>query len=104
MRVVYTSTASKKEAQRLCHILLEEKAAACVQMTKIKSSYIWKNKLCSHKEYQLCIKSSKQKIKQIYELLKLHHSYEVFEFITIKPKNVNKAYKQWLEYSLETRV
>lgn len=100
MMIVYTTTKSKKEAKFLSEAMLNKKLAACVQRLKIKSSYMWKKKLCKEKEYLLIIKTSKEKLKELENFLDKNHSYEVNEFVALKADFISKAYAKWLKENL----
>ncbi|MEA3290107.1 MAG: divalent-cation tolerance protein CutA, partial [Campylobacterota bacterium] len=82
--IVNTTCSSKKEAKKIADILLKNGLAACVQLTKIDSFYIWKEKRCEDKEYLLTIKTKKENYKQIKRKIKENHSYDLPEIIGIK--------------------
>ncbi|TQR32496.1 divalent-cation tolerance protein CutA [Campylobacter sp. MIT 99-7217] len=97
MRIIKTTFSSKEEAEKITQILLEKRLVACVQSSKIKSSYLWQNKLCHDKEILLSIKTTKRLCKEVKRLIIKLHSYETPQILTLKPKKANKAYKIWLE-------
>lgn len=93
--IIKTTTPTKKEAKFLSQLLIAKKLVACVQIQKIESAYFWKGKMVEKKEFLLNLKSTKEHIKTIQKLLIQHHSYELCEFIVLKPSYVNKNYEDW---------
>lgn len=91
--IVQTTCASKKIAK----ILVQEKLAACVQLSKINSLYSWENKLCVDKEVLLSIKTKKENFKKIQRKIKENHSYDLPEIIAIQITNASKEYLQFIE-------
>ena len=95
--IVQTTCASKKEAKKIANILIEEKLAACVQLSKITSLYSWENKRCVDKEILLSIKTKKENFKKIQRKIKENHSYDLPEIIEIQITNASKEYLQFIE-------
>ena len=101
MIVIETTSDSKKKLKSISTQLLEDKLAACTQITKISnSSYIWKGKLESKKEYKMVIKTIQKNEKKIIETIKKTHNYKVFELSKYKVSNLNKEYEGWVNNSL----
>jgi periplasmic divalent cation tolerance protein len=94
--VIQTTTSSLKEANKIAKHLLAKNLAACIQISKIDSLYIWKNELCEDKEYLLSIKTKKSNYKKIKREIKENHSYDVPEIIGLKISKLDKNYKQFI--------
>lgn len=95
--IVQTTCSSKKEAKKIAKILVEEKLAACVQLSKIQSFYSWENKLCVDKEVALNIKTKKENFEKIQRKIKENHSYDLPEIIEIQITNGSLEYLQFIE-------
>jgi len=95
--IVQTTCATKKEAKKIAKILVEEKLAACVQLTKIESLYTWENKLCVDKEVLLSIKTKKENFKKIQRKIKENHSYDLPEIIELQITNASSGYLKFIE-------
>ncbi|MGE3299140.1 MAG: divalent cation tolerance protein CutA, partial [Arcobacter sp.] len=54
--IVQTTCSSKEEAKNIAKVLIEEKLAACVQLSEIESFYNWKEEFCCDNETLLNIK------------------------------------------------
>ena len=55
MIVIETSSDSKKVLTKLSKIIISNKLSPCVNISKIKSTYIWKENVVEQKEYKLSI-------------------------------------------------
>lgn len=95
--IVQTTCGSKKEAKKIAQILVENKLAACVQLTKIESLYMWENKLCVDKEVLLSIKTKKENFKKIQRKIKENHSYDLPEIIELEITNASSGYLKFIE-------
>jgi len=96
MSIVQTTCASKKEANKIAKILISKNLAACIQISKVQSLYMWKNKLCIDKERLLCVKTKKKYFKKIEREIKENHSYDLPEIIEIKITNSSKEYLNFI--------
>ncbi len=94
--IVQTTCSSKKEAKKIAKFLCEKKLAACIQISKIKSFYIWKDEFCQDKEFLLNIKAKKTNFKKIEKEIKRLHSYDVPEIISVKIYKTSKEYLEFL--------
>jgi len=97
--IIQTTCSSSKEAKKIAKILVKEKLAACVQISKIKSIYTWDNKLCVDSERLLFIKTKNKNFKKIKRKIKENHSYDLPEIIEIKITNASKEYLQFIDKS-----
>lgn len=95
--IIQTTTSSKKQAKLIAKILLDSNLSACVQISKIKSHYIWQGKIQTSKEFLLSIKTHSKCALQIQNLIKKHHSYDTPEIIEIKVDSMDKKYQKWLD-------
>lgn len=93
--IIQTTCSSEEEAQNIAKILIEEKFAACVQLSQIKSFYNWDNQFCSDKETLLNIKTRKKHFKKIKSRIKELHSYDVPEIIQL---DISKSSKKYLKF------
>ncbi|PHO09106.1 divalent-cation tolerance protein CutA [Malaciobacter canalis] len=97
--LVQTTTNSIKEAKKISKILLEKKLAACIQVSKIDSFYVWKDDFCEDEEFLISIKTKKENFEKIERKIKELHSYDVPEIISFKIDNLSKEYKKFISQS-----
>ena len=95
--LVQTTCSSKKEAKNIAKVLVEAKLAACVQIAKIDSIYMWGGKLCDDKEHLLLIKTKKEHYKKVQRKIKENHSYDLPEIIGMKIDKSSKEYKGFIK-------
>lgn len=93
---ILTTTADKKSAKKLSAILLRKNLAACVQMVRIKSRFVWRGRVTREREYLLIIKTICKNHKKIKRVFNSHHPYKLPEFVHFKA-SASKAYKEWIK-------
>ena len=95
--IVITAASSQKEAERIADALVDKRLAACVSIVpKIKSIYIWKGKKEKTHEVLLIAKSKRERFNDIVRQVKILHSYEVPEIISLPIISGNKDYLDWI--------
>lgn len=98
MCVVILSTAPDiLLAKRIAHLLVEERLAACVQLTPpALSVYEWKGQVQGDEEIGLIIKTSRAAARQTIDRLVQLHPYEVPEAIVLPVVGGHHAYLSWV--------
>ena len=97
-----TTTAKAEDAGKIAMQLVERKLAACVQIVEpITSVYRWQGKIESEREILLLIKSTRDLIPDIAELLDEIHPYEVPELVATPIIGGSTSYLSWLEDSVQ---
>ena len=98
---VMTTTETKDQAQTIARHLVENKLAACVQITgPIESTYLWKGQIETSCEHVCLIKTREDLFTRIETAIKSIHSYETPEIVAVKIIKGSADYLQWLEESL----
>lgn len=96
-RVVFITCSTVEEANRIGSDLIKERLAACVNVVKgIASIFWWRGKVDRAEETLLIIKTRKEKIKDVIELVKKLHSYQVPEVISLPIVEGNEEYLNWI--------
>jgi len=95
--IVITTTDSKEEANTLAEAILNEKLAACIQISEIESRYFWDGKIEQSYEYKLEIKTKQEKLAKLKEFIKSNHSYEIPEIIAVPIIDGNREYFEWVD-------
>ena len=100
--VVFITVPNLEVGEKIGNTLVEEKLAACVNITsEIKSVYFWKGKIEEDKEYLLIIKTRRDKFKSLERRVKEIHPYEVPEIIAVPIVLGSKDYLDWIDETLE---
>ena len=97
MLVVLTTTPNTDEAERLAHLIVEDKLAACVQiLPKMTSVYYWEGKVQTEPEHLLVIKTLEEKFDELSEFIRTNHTYDVPEIVAISAEKVSEDYLKWM--------
>lgn len=99
--IVYTTTSSKKEAEKIAKALVEGRLAACVNYFPIKSMYVWKGKISYDDEYVLLCKTVKSNFSKVKKKIKQLHSYELPCVFSIKIENGDAKYLRWIREAVK---
>lgn len=95
--LIITTCGDQENARQITESLLEKRLVACVQESKIFSSYPWKGKIEKDEEFILKMKTKKSLYKEVeQEILRLHN-YEIAEIAMFDIIDGNQAYFDWME-------
>ncbi len=95
--LVLSTFSSRALAKKIAQSLVKEKLAACVQISSaIQSTYFWKGKICSEKEFVLSVKTKATLYKKVEKRILELHSYEVPEIIALPITQGSGEYLKWL--------
>jgi periplasmic divalent cation tolerance protein len=99
--VIMVTASSRRECRKIARRLIEEKLAACVNITQpIQSVYRWEGKVESSKEFLMFIKSRRELFPQIRTEISLIHSYHTPEIICLPIIDGSLNYLQWISDSV----
>jgi periplasmic divalent cation tolerance protein len=95
---ISTTTETKEQAQKIARYLVEQKLAACVQISgPIESIYHWKGKVETSNEWLCLIKTREDLFDIVEAAIKKMHSYETPEIIAVQIIKGSKEYLNWLD-------
>lgn len=87
---------------KLIHILLSQKLAACISILKeINSFYYWENKLQNTTEIQLFIKTKNDFKEKIFNTIKNIHPYKIPELLVLSIADGDKQFLSWMQTTLQ---
>ncbi len=99
--VIFITTATAEEAQRIAQVLLKQRKAACVNIIpRVSSFFWWQGSIDSAQESLLVVKSSASLLSDIITLVKEIHSYDTPEIIALPIMGGNQDYLEWIEESV----
>jgi len=99
---VVTTTDSRKQADDLSQILLQERLAACVQIEgPITSRYHWQGKIEEGQEWRCVIKTRRHFFAKVAAVIRDNHSYDVPEIIAFPIGDISPSYAQWLDEEIQ---
>lgn len=101
-RVCFITVPTLEEGKKLARILLDARAAACVNILPgVTSLYWWEGAICEDTELLLMVKTSRDRVQELIELVRANHPYDVPEVLSVPVEDGNPPYLRWLEDSLQ---
>jgi len=94
--IIVSTYPNKKSITKIANELVQNKIAACVNITKISSIYSWQGKIENASEYIALFKTTQKNKKSLKEKIKASHPYDVPEIAEINITSINKSYLKWL--------
>jgi len=94
--IIISTYPNKKSITKIANELVQNKIAACVNITKISSIYSWQGKIENASEYIALFKTTQKNKKSLKEKIKASHPYDVPEIAEIEITSINKSYLKWL--------
>ena len=95
--VVFVTTSNEEEAEKIAMKLINSGLSPCVNIiTSCRSIYQWKGEVRSDEEALMLIKSKKDLFGQLEELVRVSHSYDVPEIISVGLSDISPHYEGFL--------
>jgi periplasmic divalent cation tolerance protein len=95
--VVFITTPTREEAEKIGRIMVEEKLAACANiLPSVTSFFSWEGKICREEETLILLKSRAALFEKLSEAVKQHHSYAVPEIISLPISAGSADYLKWV--------
>ena len=99
--VILVTSSNRRECRKIARHLVEERLAACVNITgTVQSIYRWEGKVEDAEELLLLIKSTRDLFPEIRKAILNIHSYKVPEIICLPIVDGSQAYLHWLGESV----
>lgn len=93
---VQTTTDSAPEVAKLASAVVEQRLAACVQVSQVESYYRWQGKVQHDPEFLLTLKTRASEVPAIKVLLDQEHAYEEPELIVTPIIDGSDTYLEWI--------
>lgn len=94
--MIYMTTGSNGEAEKISNTLLERRLAACANIFPIDSRYWWKDKIEKDNEVAVILKTRTELLDRAIETIKQLHSYEVPCIVSYEIKTGYQPYLDWI--------
>lgn len=96
--VVFVTTSSNEEAEKLGRLIVESRLAACANvLSGIRSIFRWDNKVSVENECLMIMKTTLQRYSELEALIRKHHSYQVPEIIALPIVAGSVSYLDWIK-------
>lgn len=102
--MVLTTTGTEDEAEALAAAIVEARLAACVQVQRVRSFYIWHNELHREPEWLLMVKTRSLRYAALEAFIRERHSYETPEIVQLPITAGSADYLGWLATATTTRT
>ena len=96
--LVFTNLPDDASAERLTHLIIEARAAACVsRLAPCASTYRWKDNIETSIEVPLMIKTTRTAYPPLEKLIREAHPYELPEIIAVSVTAGLPDYLDWVD-------
>lgn len=100
--LILTNLPDIASAEKLAHVLIERRAAACVNvLAACRSIYRWQGAVEAEDEIPLLIKTTAANYTLVEEIVRAQHPYDVPELIALPITHGLPAYLGWLATETE---
>jgi len=103
--VILVTAPSLKEARKIARGLVEDRLAACVNVTApVESIYRWQGKIENSRERLLVIKTAREIFAEVEAAIRKLHSYTNPEIICLPIVDGSREYLDWVTESVRAGV
>ena len=101
IKIILTTHDDLVQARELARYLVEQRAAACVNIIpQLESVFHWEDEVQTESEILLLIKTTEAKVEQVKAILEERHSYDVPEIIVFNGEVLHQPYMDWVRECL----
>jgi len=98
--VILLCTAPPGGADKIASALVEERLAACVNVSQIRSYFVWNGRLSDEREELMIIKTEQKMADKIKAKILELHTYELPEIIAVPIVGGDERYLEWISQSV----
>ncbi|NTU52961.1 MAG: divalent-cation tolerance protein CutA [Chlorobiaceae bacterium] len=95
--MVITTAPNREEAEKMAQGILENRLAACVQLSDIRSFFFWDGEIQQDDEVSLFIKTTTKRYADLESYIREYHPYDVPEIIQLPITAGLPEYLAWLD-------
>lgn len=96
--IVYITHPDEATANKIVHLLIDQKTVACGNIFPITSAYWWKGTVEQEGEFVSIVKTIPENWDSLVEQVKQQHPYETPCIMRLEA-NANKEYEDWIKSS-----
>ena len=94
--LVVTSVGSRDEANRIARALVEQRLAACAQISAIDSYYAWEDAVRHDAEFRVLFKVAASEYDEVEQAIRALHSYDLPAIHAIAVERAHAPYADWV--------
>jgi len=96
--MIYITTKNVKEARKISNMLLRKKLVACANIIpRVESGFWWNGKIERCSESAIICKTKGRHVKNVIDVVKKEHGYDVPDIVEIPIKSGNKDFLKWID-------
>jgi len=99
--IVYTTTGSDEEAEKISKNLIEKNLAVCINTFPSQSFYKWNGKFEKNRETAMLIKTRAELVEKVIKEIKKIHSYKIPAIFSISIEKGDKDFFNWMDENLK---
>ena len=94
--LVVTTVGSRAEADRIARALVEQRLAACAQISAIDSYYVWEDAVRCDAEFRVLFKVAASAYEEAERAVRALHSYDLPAIHAIPVERAYAPYADWV--------
>lgn len=95
--LVVTTVATRDDAHKLAHILVDLRLAACAQISQIESVYRWQGAVHDEGEYRVLFKTRASQYADVEAAIRKCHPYELPAIYAIATTQAYPPFAEWVD-------
>jgi len=95
--LVLTTLATQADAQALARGMVEQRLAACAQISPIESIYRWQGAVQQEPEWRLLLKTTAARYPALQAALRAGHPYELPAIIALPCSHALPEFADWVQ-------
>ena len=93
-------TAPPNHSGRLARLIVEERLAACVNISQVRSTFVWEGKVEEEAEDLLIIKTKREVVDELTARIREVHPYDLPEIVVLPIVGGDEEYLEWISESV----
>jgi len=99
--LVLTTLVTQSDAQALARAMVEQRLAACAQISPIESIYRWQGAVQQEPEWRLLLKTTAARYPALQAALRERHPYELPAIVALPCSHALPEFADWVQESVE---
>ena len=95
--LVLTTLATQSDAQALARAMVEQRLAACAQISPIESIYRWQGAVRQEPEWRLLLKTTAARYPALQAALRERHPYELPAIVALPCSHALAEFAEWVQ-------
>ena len=101
---VFTTTNSPAEAEAIARTLVEQRPAACVNISgPVQSTYRWQGQIETDEEWRCTLKTLQSRYAEVEAAIRRLHSYDEPEIVATEIIDGSASYLDWVRQECQER-